>query len=45
MIAEVGNSVFFMDAHAVREVPMSTRDTARIRTYFPTVALPAPHEI
>ena len=34
---------FFIGAHAaVRELPLLTRDTARIRTYFPTVALLAP---
>ncbi|WP_231561832.1 type II toxin-antitoxin system VapC family toxin [Nitrosococcus oceani] len=34
---------FFIGAHAaVREMPVLTRDTARIRTYFPTVALLAP---
>jgi predicted nucleic acid-binding protein len=36
---------FFIGAHAaVRELPLLTRDTARIRTYFPTVALLAPHK-
>jgi len=36
---------FFIGAHAaVRELPLLTRDTARIRTYFPTVALLAPPE-
>lgn len=34
---------FFIGAHAaVREMPLLTRDTARIRAYFPTVALLAP---
>jgi predicted nucleic acid-binding protein len=34
---------FFIGAHAaVREIPVLTRDTARIRGYFPTVALLAP---
>jgi predicted nucleic acid-binding protein len=34
---------FFIGAHAaVLEVPILTRDTARFRTYFPTVALLAP---
>ena len=34
---------FFIGAHAaVREIPVLTRDTARIRAYFPTVALIAP---
>lgn len=34
---------FFIGAHAaVREIPVLTRDTARIRTYFPSVALIAP---
>jgi|SRR5690625_2785561 len=34
---------FFIGAHAaVRELPVLTRDTARIRTYFPTVTLLAP---
>lgn len=34
---------FFIGAHAaVREIPVLTRDTARIRTYFPTVALISP---
>jgi predicted nucleic acid-binding protein len=34
---------FFIGAHAaVRELPVLTRDTARIRTYFPTVVLIAP---
>jgi predicted nucleic acid-binding protein len=36
---------FFIGAHAaVREIPVLTRDTARIHTYFPTVALLAPHK-
>jgi len=36
---------FFIGAHAaVRELPVLTRDTSRIRTYFPTVALLAPHK-
>lgn len=36
---------FFIGAHAaVCELPLLTRDTARIRTYFPTVALLAPPE-
>lgn len=31
---------FFIGAHAaVREIPVLTRDTARIRTCFPTVVL------
>lgn len=35
---------FFIGAHAaVEEMPILTRDTARFRTYFPTVALLAPH--
>ena len=29
---------------AVRELPVLTRDTSRIRAYFPTVALLAPHK-
>lgn len=34
---------FFIGAHAaVCELPLLTRDTSRIRTYFPTVALLAP---
>lgn len=34
---------FFIGAHAaVRELPLLTRDAARIRTYFPTVALLTP---
>ena len=34
---------FFIGAHAaVRELPLLTRDTTRIRAYFPTVALLAP---
>lgn len=34
---------FFIGAHAaVRELPVLTRDTARFRTYFPTVALLTP---
>lgn len=34
---------FFIGAHAaVRELPLLTRDTARIRSYFPTVALLSP---
>lgn len=34
---------FFIGAHAaVRELPLLTRDTARIRSYFPTVALLTP---
>lgn len=34
---------FFIGAHAaVEEIPLLTRDTARIRSYFPTVALIAP---
>lgn len=34
---------FFIGAHAaVREIPVLTRDTTRIRSYFPTVALLAP---
>lgn len=37
---------FFIGAHAaVREIPVLTRDTARIRTYFPTVALLSPQKI
>jgi len=37
---------FFIGAHAaVRELPLLTRDTARIRTYFPTVALLAPQKV
>lgn len=37
---------FFIGAHAaVRELPLLTRDTTRIRTYFPTVALLAPGKI
>ena len=36
---------FLIGAHAaVRELPLLTRDTARIRTYFPTVALLAPQK-
>ncbi len=36
---------FFIGAHAaVREIPVLTRDTARIRAYFPTVALISPVE-
>ena len=35
---------FFIGAHAaVDEMPILTRDTARFRTYFPNVALLAPH--
>lgn len=34
---------FFIGAHAaVRELPLLTRDTTRIRTYFPGVALLSP---
>lgn len=34
---------FFIGAHAaVRELPVLTRDPARIRTYFPTVILISP---
>jgi predicted nucleic acid-binding protein len=34
---------FFIGAHAaVRGIPVLTRDTARIRTYFPTVILISP---
>lgn len=34
---------FFIGAHAaVREIPVLTRDTARIRSYFPTVTLISP---
>lgn len=34
---------FFIGAHAaVGELPLLTRDTARIRSYFPTVVLLAP---
>ena len=34
---------FFVGAHAaVRDIPVLTRDTSRIRTYFPTVALISP---
>lgn len=34
---------FFIGAHAaVRELPILTRDTARFRAYFPSVALLAP---
>lgn len=34
---------FFIGAHAaVIEVPLLTRDTLRVRSYFPTVALLAP---
>jgi len=34
---------FFIGAHAaVREIPVLTRDTSRIRTYFPTVVLISP---
>jgi predicted nucleic acid-binding protein len=37
---------FFIGAHAaVRELPLLTRDTARIRTYFPTVALLSPQKV
>lgn len=37
---------FFIGAHAaVREHPLLTRDTARFRTYFPTVALLTPTTI
>lgn len=36
---------FFIGAHAaVRDIPVLTRDTARIRTYFPTVVLISPSE-
>ena len=36
---------FFIGAHAaVREIPILTRDIARFRTYFPSVALLAPPE-
>ncbi|MHB1273876.1 MAG: type II toxin-antitoxin system VapC family toxin [Rhodanobacter sp.] len=36
---------FFIGAHAaVSEMPLLTRDTARVRTYFPTVALLAPQK-
>lgn len=36
---------FFIGAHAaVRELPLLTRDTKRIRAYFPTVALLAPQK-
>lgn len=36
---------FFISAHAaVREMPLLTRDTARVRAYFPTVALLAPEQ-
>lgn len=35
---------FFIGAHAVAaSLPLLTRDDARIRTYFPTVELIAPH--
>lgn len=35
---------FFIGAHAaVEAMPILTRDTARFRTYFPSVALLAPH--
>jgi predicted nucleic acid-binding protein len=38
-------SDFFIGAHAaVRDIPVLTRDTARIRTYFPTVVLISPVE-
>ena len=34
---------FFIGAHAaVRDIPVLTRDTTRIRTYFPTVTLISP---
>ena len=34
---------FFIGAHAaVRDIPVLTRDTARIRTYFPSVILISP---
>jgi predicted nucleic acid-binding protein len=34
---------FFIGAHAaVRDLPVLTRDTSRIRTYFPTVVLISP---
>ncbi len=34
---------FFIGAHAaIAELPLLTRDTARYRTYFPSVALIAP---
>lgn len=34
---------FFIGAHAaVRDIPVLTRDIARIRTYFPTVTLVSP---
>jgi predicted nucleic acid-binding protein len=34
---------FFIGAHAaVRDIPVLTRDTSRIRTYFPTVVLISP---
>lgn len=36
---------FFIGAHAaVRELPLLTRDAARIRSYFPTVALLTPKQ-
>lgn len=36
---------FFIGAHAaVAEMPVLTRDTSRIRSYFPTVALLAPEQ-
>lgn len=35
---------FFIGAHAaVASIPLLTRDTARYRTYFPTLDLIAPH--
>ncbi|HEX9638741.1 MAG TPA: DNA-binding protein, partial [Acidobacteriota bacterium] len=35
---------FFIGAHAaVRGIAVLTRDTSRIRAYFPTVALISPH--
>ena len=38
-------SDFFIGAHAaVRGIPVLTRDTSRIRTYFPTVTLISPVE-
>ena len=34
---------FFVGAHAaVRRIPLLTRDAARYRAYFPTVAIIAP---
>lgn len=36
---------FFIGAHAaVREMPILTRDTARFRAYFPSVALLSPRQ-